>query len=326
MAKRDFWKIVSIIELIIIIILFFFLQTKQNSQEKIEINEEGLLSPRVYAGILPAESKLIFNFDPLENVLREYIDQRNKTIGFYIMNMRDSASMGINENVGFEPASLNKVVMAILILRSVERGYLDLETELPIKSTDRDAGSGYLYKTTKTSATIQELLDLMLNESDNTAFRVLGHQVKEKDWNALTEYLDYYENIDQDLLSKPSYKVTPVSNSHLFTSLYLSTFLQQNNSEYILRQLTKTSFDIKKIAALPEEIIVAQKFGEYYSNNESYFHSCGIMYVDKMKLFYCVMTKDMPRPEAEIIIGDMVQATYQYLIYEKANIINNFDS
>ncbi len=67
-----------------------------------------MLSSRIYSGILEPKSKLIFNYNPLEKVLRSYIEKKDKQISVYVLNLRNEAAMSINEDVEDEPASLNK--------------------------------------------------------------------------------------------------------------------------------------------------------------------------------------------------------------------------
>ncbi len=89
--------------------------------------------------------------------------------------------------------------------------------------------------------------------------------------------------------------------------------LTPEHSEYILEQLVNTSFDIRKIAELPENVTVAQKFGVFYTDAKQYMHSCGIIYLGEPRFFYCVMTKDMPLLEAQQAIGEIIHEIYGYV-------------
>lgn len=206
--------------------------------------------------------------------------------------------------------------MAILILKKTENGEISLETMLPITKDDADINSGKLHARVGELISVKDLLREMLSNSDNTAFFVLNHEVTTDDWRALSEYLDYYE-------SKTANKfitTTPKLNSHIFSSLYLSTVLEPQDSEYILKLLTETSFDIKRIADLPDDVIVAQKFGNYYNSGQKSFHDCGIMYLEESRFFYCVMTKDLSGAEAEKEIGFIVHEIYEYIVEKRSAI------
>jgi len=160
------WKSVALIEaaIIIILLVMYFSAPNQEKTNGYKVHN-GLLSQRIYAEVLPPESHLIFNFKPLEDSLEKYISQKNETIGVYITNLRDGASLGINEKRGFEPASLNKLPLAILVLKEIEKGALNFSTKLPITFEDADSDSGMLYLSVGNTITVDELLTAMLSGS-----------------------------------------------------------------------------------------------------------------------------------------------------------------
>jgi beta-lactamase class A len=315
-------KKAMIVETIIIILLLMFIgsQMSKNAWAGKQQEKYKFISPRISKGVLEPKSYLIFNFKPLELDIRNYIAEQKKEdpaqeIGVYVENMRDGASFGILANEGFEPASLNKLPIAIIIMKNIEQGKFTLATKLPITDDDRDTRTGVLYKTTLQEMAIQDLIELMLVESDNTAFRVLARQVTLQDLRDISRYLDYYnETVDTEYPIQNDYAVTPRSTSHLFLSLYLSTILQPEHSEYLLSLLAHTTFDINKEAHIPPEVVVAQKYGSYYVGTEQFFHSCGIMYLDETRIFYCVMTKDIEKDKATEIIGGIVHRIYTYTV------------
>lgn len=304
------YKKMAFIEAVIIII--FIIYNNSFCQDRVHTNE-GLLSSRVYSGILKPESFLIFNFEPLKEEIQDYIERNNYNISLYVLNLRDGASMGIDEDREFDAVSFNKLPVAIIVLRKVEEGKLSMETLLPIPREYRDSSSGTLYALKKDSLSVGELLRYMLQESDNTAFWVLAEQVSLEDGQQLTAYLNYYRgNVNY---SEPldNLKITPKTTGNLFLSLYLSTVLQPEHSELILSYLTNTSFDIKKYAKLPDDITVSQKYGSFYYNDNKFFHSCGILYIEDSRIFYCTMTNGIEKEKANIAIGEIVNKIYNYI-------------
>ncbi|MBI3622991.1 serine hydrolase [Candidatus Pacearchaeota archaeon] len=312
-------KLIIILESITIVVLAAFLLMPFGTKNTYNKDDLRLLSPRIPAGILKPQSLLILNFEPLEKDLQNYINSNNLNVSLYILNIRNGASLGIDEDRAFEPASLNKLPIAIIILKKVEDGNLSLETKLPILERDRDDKSGTLYENYISEMSVKDLLYYMLAESDNTAFRALGEQVTLKDLQHLSTYLDYY-NAEINYLGNNThnvYQITPKSTGNLFLSVYISTILEPKYSEMILEYLTNTTFNIKKYAGLPNDVIVAQKYGSYFVGNKSNFHSCGIMYIQDSRIFYCVMTSEMERDKASQVIGDIVNKTYSYVIEAK---------
>ncbi len=321
-------KWIAGIELAVIFALLAFIFFHHPAKNNIEIppvsevNSTGLLSMRVYRDILEPKSLLIVNFDPLREKLNEYIATKNGNISFYLVNLRDGASMEIDGKRGFVPASLNKVPTAILIMKKIERGELSFDTMIDVKDSDRDSIFGSLYPTKEKELPVRFLLEKMLKESDNTAFRMLLRNVDENDMKFLLGYLDYH-SLDMTLPNLQnddnSQYVSPKSMYGVFSSLYLSTLLKPENSEYILSQLTDTSFDIKKTAQLPDDVRVSHKFAAY-TEGIPYFHDCGIIYIDKGRFFYCVMTEGLQPEEGANAVKTIVHLSYQYIVNARAQL------
>ena len=308
------------------IIILVFLAVFINSHlEKIKIEKlktQGLLSPRVYSGLLEPKSFMIVNFAPLKEKIQSYITKNNLNVSVYVENFRNGAFMGIDEKKGFFPASLNKLPVAILIMKKIEQGELSFDTMLPIKDSDRTDSSGELYKTKEKGLTVRVLLEKLLKESDNTALRVLLHNIDLEDLQFVLDYYGIDINVDLQKLQrekKPDL-ITPKVMSTLFLSLYFSTVLEPQNSEYILSLLRDSEFDIKKTADIPDEVIVAHKFGENYYDKNKFFHDCGIIYIGESRIFYCIMTKGMDEENSVETTGITVNEIYRYVKDIKAKL------
>lgn len=316
------YKWLAISEFIAILLLLSFIvinntvvidKTPQSHEPKI-----SLLSLRVYSGLLEPKSLLIVNFNPLKEAMADYFTKNNITASVYVVNLRDGASFGIDERKGFWPASLNKVPLAMMIMRKIEKKELSFDTMLEVRDSDRTNNFGDLYKTKEKQLSLRFVLEKMLKESDNTAFRILLRQLNKEDMSFFLNYLGYHttdvelhqQNTSEDIAEL----VTPRSMYNVFSSLYLSTLLNPQDSEYILSLLTKTVFDINKIAGLPDNVVVAQKFGSEYTGDKKYFHSCGIMYINDGRIFYCIMTKDLETEKAIKTIGYAVNMIHKYFV------------
>jgi len=127
-------KHVVLIETVLIIILIavclrYYSQYSNINDAK---NTEGLLSPRVYAGLLEPKSFLITNFAPLEIDFRHYIQDNKLNVSIYVENLRNGANFGINDHEGSFPASLNKLPVSVLIMQYIEKGKLSSKTMIPV--------------------------------------------------------------------------------------------------------------------------------------------------------------------------------------------------
>jgi len=310
--KISFKRIVILETIILILLIILLIQCKTQNN-----NSQGLLSQRIYNGIIEPKSYLIFNLNPLEDKIQEIIDQSGGHVAVYIVNLRDGASIGINENEPFEPASLGKLTVAIAIMKEVERGNLRLNQELPILEKDRTFISSKLSETNQNTITVRDALEMMLKESDNTAFNVLNHYIKTNDVVFINKYLDptgdNFSVNEDGTLSYNDFATTPKYITNLFTSLYLSTLLEYKDSEFILELLNNPTFDIRDIAQIPDDVKIVQKFGIYIEKDGGGLHDCGIMYIEESRIAYCVMTKNMDPEKAARVIGEIVKVTYIYI-------------
>lgn len=305
--------------LLTIIIILGFIDLRLNSSlhqipiQNTPSEKQGLLSPRVYTGLIKPQSYLIFNYNPLKDFLQSYIDRNNLNLSVYVVNLRDGGSLSINASKGYPPASLHKVPIAILIAQDVEEGKLNWTTMLPINDAARSNSWGTLYKTTAHELPVRVLFEKMLQESDNTAFFTLGDYVKKEDYDRLvSDYLGYVLKDEKSNEKDPL--ISPRSMYNVFSSLYFSTILLPDNSEYILSLLTNTTFDINAFANIPREVIIAQKFGDNYEHGLQTFNDCGIMYIQDMRTFYCIMSSGIPQEKAASTIGYIVRQIYEFTI------------
>ena len=284
----------------------------------------GLLSPRIYSGVLEPKSFLITNFEPLKIGLNSFLKENNISASIYVENLRNGVNMGIHEHRSYFPASLNKLPIAIIIMRQVEDGKISLNTSFSILDNEKSSTSGTLYSTNFTMLPVDILMEKMIKESDNTAFNVLKDNVDKKELANLLDYYNIKINVDYpdrriEYLNRTD-SVTAISLYNLFSSLYLSTVLEPQDSEYILSLLTQADFDIKRIANLPDNVTVAQKYGEFYLDDTELFHDCGILYAGESKVFYCIMTKGLESEDAKEAIGYMVNYIYNYVVNARAKL------
>ncbi len=308
-------KILAILQTIIIIILIFTIITKNN------MPKNGLLSPRVYTGLLKPKSLLITNFEPLKEDILDYINNSND-ISIYIQNLRDGSNIGINEENFYPPFSLNKVPLAIMIMKKVESGELKLNEFIMVNDSEKSVLYGNLYKTNNNKLELKFLLEKMLKESDNTAMNVLLKYIDDKNLKLLSDYypidLTVYYPEKRVYKKENYYYITPKIMVGIFQSLYLSTILEKESSEYILSLLTNTLFNLNSMADIPDSVKISNKFGLSYYEKNKFFHDCGIMYIKESKIAYCIMTKNLDKEEAQLKIVVIVKKIYVYTLETRA--------
>ena len=307
MENKKVYRSIIIIEAILIIFLLIIV-IKNYSEE----NKDGLLSRKIYTGALEPKSYLITNFYPLEIGLRDYIAKNNYNVSLYVENLRNGVSFSINRREGTFPASLNKIPIAILIMQEVEKGNLELNQEIDIRK----------FNTTynKNEVKLSFLLEKMVSESDNEAFRILFTLVKIEDITNLM----YYYNLDAagfyGVEKGNPELLGPKEMSNIFSSLYFSTLLEAENSEYILKLLLDNNLNIKNIAEIPSEVKLADKYAGYYIGNKKLFHDCGILYYKESRILYCIMTRDLELEKAVQVTATIIRSIYKYIEESRTNL------
>ena len=309
---------ILIIETAIIAVLVVILLNPAKSSNQI-LPKDGLLSPRVYLGLLEPKSYLITNFEPLKKQLIDEVASQN--ISVYVENLRDGANFDINPEKRFFPLSLNKLPVGMLIMQKVEEGKLSPNSKIEVTNKNRDRFSGDLYKDPSASFPLNVLMEKMLSQSDNTAFYALLDYLDRNDLNFLLDYfpLDlrvyYLKNITES-----AYKTSSSDYSNVFRSLYFSTVLNAKSSEYIMRLLLNNTLDINKLADIPNDIKIAHKFGLDIRDTKS-MHDCGIMYIPaRTRILYCVMSEGLEKEEAEKAIGSAINKIYRYILDARAHL------
>lgn len=242
----------------------------------------------------------------------------------YSVYYRDLVSgkwFGINENEKYSPASLLKVPLMIANLKNAEdnSGFLrekffyggevnqnDVETYKP----DAELQRSNFYS-------VDDLIYYMITQSDNNAAILLDSAI-----NA-----DLKEEVYTDLgLSIPSVNATADSISvrsfaHFFRVLYNASYLNHDLSEKALYLLSLARFPYGLAGGIPEDVPIAQKFGErkiLYENPvppDVELHDCGIIYYPEHPYLLCVMTKG---GQAFAPLSDLIQ-TISKVVYDEVD-------
>ncbi|MDB5071135.1 MAG: serine hydrolase [Candidatus Eremiobacteraeota bacterium] len=111
-------------------------------------------------------------------------------IGIAIQDLRTGETSGINAGAEMPAASTIKIPVMVEVFKQLLAGKFDLNTKLKLRRSDKDWGSGDLAGArVGSSYTVQRLLSLMIDVSDNTATNMLIRLVGRQNINdSMTEY------------------------------------------------------------------------------------------------------------------------------------------
>ena len=231
----------------------------------------------------PAENYLI-NIQELRVYLHALEEKYPDSISIYYEQINSGANISANKELRIFPASLSKLVQAILIVSKVEKGVLAFDQELKALPTDISSGSGTLYKTIGDNPmTVENLLKELLVNSDNTAQNIFKHYLD------FSDYEKFQYNVGlQDLYNEDGF-ISAKEYTRILRVLYTSNFLKPENSEMILKYMKDATFDEYLSQGIPSDIKFAHKYGE----NKEYniFADSGIVYIPGKPYMISVLIK-----------------------------------
>lgn len=301
--------------LVISFIVNAFFATQYHTEEShYEINSSvhPLLSKRIFT---QNPNDVIVNFVQLRKAVKEYVSEQKNDVGVYFEYLPSGISIGVNDREEFKLASLSKVPLVMSVLKKVEKKQMSLDDIVILKKENLDKKFGDLWKKGEgAKISIRELIDEALINSDNTAYYTL--------FSLLTaeEVVDVYYNLEIEVSSKETDPVvSPKSYSSIFRSLYLSSYLSEESSSYILDILTRTAFNDKIPSGVPDKKIkIAHKIGVFDLSDSAIkmFSDCGIIYLPNRPYILCIFVQESEE-EARKHMAYISYMIYSYLMIVK---------
>lgn len=271
--------IILILIIVLVTISLFFIFSKKETQTS---NQDfKLLDPlRKFT----AAENYLTNIEDLRTYLMGLGEKYPDSITIYYENINSGSNISVNKDLRLFPASLSKLVQAILIAHKVEKGDLSYDQILKVEKTDLSSESGNLYKTILNKPkTTEELLEELIVNSDNTAQNIFKHYLNAYD------YIDF-QNVTglQDLYNEDGF-ISAKEYTRILRVLYTSNFLKPENSEKILNYMANSTFKDYLSQGIPEGVVFAHKYGENIEYN--IFADSGIVYVPKKPYMISVIIK-----------------------------------
>jgi beta-lactamase class A len=221
---------------------------------------------------------------------------RAHSISIYFRDLNNGPWFGINERERFAPASLLKLPVLIAYLRIAQddpsilkQSYPMIPEALQIPEYDfpnrRKLIPGRSYR-------VEELLQQMIVQSDNQAYRLL---VRDPELHFARPFRDLKIPVPSD--NKAGDFMDVKTYGAFFRILFNASYLSPEMSEAALQLLSQSEFTHGLRDGLPAGVVVAHKFGIHVSSQAapaqalSEFHDCGIIYYPKRPYLLCVMSR-----------------------------------
>src|SRR3989344_8524517 len=301
--KRIVWLLAAIIMLLTgtnIATLFFYpLTTGRLSAVS---DQFTFLDPS--RGTYSREDRII-NVQPLRDYLNETYE-KDQNVSIYFEYLPTGASIAINKDAEFYPASLLKVPVAMAVAKKIERGEWKWTNELVLMSTDKDDKFGTLYKKpTNSTHTIEDLARRSLSDSDNTAHFMLVRNLD------IEEMKDAYDHMGLKGFLETEGSLSAKKYSVMLRTLYASSYLSAEHSQKLLAYLAQSPFNDYIQSGMPQGVAFAHKIG--VDADKKVYLDSGVVYTQSRPYILTVMTKNKDEQKAKEIMEDVSEKAYNYV-------------
>ncbi|MCX6794420.1 MAG: class A beta-lactamase-related serine hydrolase [Candidatus Falkowbacteria bacterium] len=263
----------------------------------------------------------IINFKPLKEQMTAIQKKYPQHTYIYFSYLNNSSWVGINERDLFVSASTIKVPLTMAVLKAEEDNKLKLADKYALEELDLDGNFGELYQVgSDKELSVEELIKIMLEKSDNTAMRAIINILNKIGIN--DPFVNVYEAMgwdtsDTDLIPEigkaPNYQAINLKTlSNMFIALYDSKYINTENSNRVLEYLANTPFNDKIVAGVPKDILVAHKIGISVTDNT--FSDCGIVYAPNRNYILCLGSSGADEANADKFMAEISKVVYQFVI------------
>lgn len=232
--------------------------------------------------------------------------------GVYGVNIYDPSSGGratLGSDETFFAASIGKLPTLLALYKSAAEGQIDLDGEITMQASDvQSYGTGVLhtYEVGHT-LTLRECAFHLMNDSDNTAWKMLTRYLGEQNIQAVMNDIRAYDTEywvpNTTTANDVSLMLQKIADP-AYTSLELS--------QEMLSTMTDTFSEDRIPAGLPQDVQVAHKIGTYENN----FSDAGIVTYkspdgSEKQYFIVVFTDGMGETSAQAAIQEISTAAHQ---------------
>lgn len=251
--------------------------------------------------------------EKIEKIINENINNgKVKHVSVYFRDLNNGPTIGIAEKEMFTPASLLKVPLMMAYLKKAENNPAILKKKIVYaleQQEENDIIQNIAPKETLKIGEkyeVEELIKRMIVYSDNEAANLLL-DVAANDFLA-NVYLDL--GIEAPTLEKMENFMTVKEYASFFRILYNSSYLNRTMSEKALGFLSEIRYKGGLRAGIPDDVMLAHKFGERVFENIHQLHDCGIVYHDVSPYILCLMSRGDNFGNLDDVIKDISKNVY----------------
>jgi len=254
----------------------------------------------------------------LKNILLNYLRHAKLKYSIYIKDLNQVDICDINQFQIIPSASIIKLFIMGSTLERVSTGTLSLKDRITINKKEKVPFSILTLLDDDNSYTINDLILLMIIQSDNTATNKLIDIIG---LNSINEFIRKHnfnsatlqrKMMDNDSRLKGIDNLCNISDCALFLELiYNGKLINEEYSKLMVNILTHQLDDSMMRIYLPTNITVANKTGDL----ELLKHDVGIVYTTKTDYIFSMFTWEAISDNyAKDLIGNVSKITYDYFM------------
>jgi len=221
--------------------------------------------------------------------------------GVYFEDLTTKDSFEINGSRKFTAASLIKLPVMLAFYKEAEKGNINLDQIYKLQATDIRGGAGSLqYKPAGYSISYRKMIELMGQQSDNTAFNIISRTL------GATKIQAVIENLGMRNTSFAENETSPEDIGIFFRKLYSEKVLTNENRNELLNFLTNTIWEDRIPAGLPKGIKVAHKIG----TEVGVISDAGIIFAPKPYILV-IISENVNEIEAKKVLPEISKKIFE---------------
>ncbi len=250
----------------------------------------------------------------LKSKINELLKKETGYFSIGIKDLETGNTVYINDTQ-LKAASVIKVFVMEAAYKKAKDGELDLDKKIVLKNSMKVGGTGSLQGMKEgTVKTIDQLIEMMITISDNTAANIIVGELgfeyindRIKELGCKDTVLGWYFVIAGPKGVKNATSVRDLNL--LYEKMYTNNCLGKEYDQKMLDLMKRLPNKTKLPLYLPKDTVVAHKTGAINQHE----HDAGIVYGPKKNFIISILSKDFGNPETvHKAIGKITKLTYDY--------------
>lgn|SRR5690625_2860238 len=260
--------------------------------------------------------------------IKAFTKETGGTWGISLKDMQTDEAWAMNGDERFHAASVIKVPIMAAVFQAIEKGHHSLAEKIALQAEELVGGTGVLqHMTPGTKLTIEDLLLLMIIQSDNTATNMMIELVgRSAIQNFIAEQEMKNTILHNKLMLPPEERgkgfnqTSAHDNARLLEKMYHHTLVSEDASKQMLAMMKKQQitnclphfirFDYPQLAEDSPKWQIGHKTGSISKHR----HDVGLFYVNDRAMVVSVLSRDAYERDLEETIARIGEAVFNYLL------------